>query len=661
MGTVGEGSTLTLALGVVVLGGAGDAAGLSPAVVSPSGLRERLRFNLIRIVGIGVVRLSSLDDASSAHEALECSSSDSALAAEAGDASPRSAIALPHLFRLGGPCPFARGRRKPLNNADKACTKKGSACSPPSRPRRRTVLARIWCLPRTVPRVARAIPRPRTFMSSYIDKPRFHKPAHPSRVKPAPADPTLEPIAKTRLALYTSPHVPADAPHLQSHAQAGIDMQKAAATDEAERQRQQNEQLAMLAKAKTELRKELPYVGVRCAATVCSTLARHPDVHEHVFRSKKSKHICADPQGDPTMRVLQLGAAENDIPEALADAVRAVDGVIIPHPVVFDWDYWSVDQVLRALLPEALEEGAPSAFSMVGHIAHVNLREEYLAYRYLIGQVILEKTPRVETVVNKLDTIETEFRVFAMELLAGEPKYEAEVSESGCLFTLDFRHVYWNSRLHTEHGRLIEQFKPFQVLADVMAGVGPFAVPAAKKGCWVLANDLNPACYNSLVYNAQRNKVEAHCRASCEDGRAFIRHSVIQAWDAAFPAEDPSLISGRQKRRQRREQQQQQQQQQSQPAAPAPAAPAQPAGRPRRLVDHFTMNLPATALEFLDAYRGLYSHLAAHAGREALQAELEARATMEEVEPYPMVHVHCFTKDVEHAGTDICAVRMSND
>lgn len=486
---------------------------------------------------------------------------------------------------------------------------------------------------------------------SYIDKPRFHKPAHPARRKPPPADPLLEPYTAHRLPLLQAACVPANAPPLQSHAQAGIEMQRAAAADDDERVRQQEAQRAMLVQAKQELRHVLPLLGVRCAATQCSALARHPAVQAHVFRSKRTKHICPDPEGDATARVLQLGLEDE---AALSDETRAAiaeyGGHVLAHPVVLDWDYWSVDQILRAILPLELEEGAPSAFSMVGHIAHVNLREEYLAYRYLIGELILEKTPRVETVVNKLDTIDTEFRVFAMELLAGEPRYEAQVSESNCLFTLDFRHVYWNSRLHTEHARLISQFQPFQVVADVMAGVGPFAVPAAKKGVWVLANDLNPECHASMQHNIAQNKVNAHCLAFCEDGRTFIRASAVRAWDAAFPAHDDSLVSERQKRKERRRHRE------ADTAEPGPA-PAPP----HRLIDHFVMNLPATALEFLDAYRGLYTRLAAHVGHEALRAELDARRNVPGLEPWPMVHVHCFTKEVAHAGEDICKVRSHTD
>jgi tRNA (guanine37-N1)-methyltransferase len=75
------------------------------------------------------------------------------------------------------------------------------------------------------------------------------------------------------------------------------------------------------------------------------------------------------------------------------------------------------------------------------------------------------------------------------------------------LFTFDFSLVYWNSRLHHEHERIIASLKPDEVVIDAMAGVGPFAVPAAKKGCSVYGNDLNPESVKWMEVNRVKNKV----------------------------------------------------------------------------------------------------------------------------------------------------------
>lgn len=45
---------------------------------------------------------------------------------------------------------------------------------------------------------------------------------------------------------------------------------------------------------------------------------------------------------------------------------------------------------------------APASFETVGHLVHLNLREEQLPFKYLIGQVLLDKNPHVKTVVNKV-------------------------------------------------------------------------------------------------------------------------------------------------------------------------------------------------------------------------------------------------------------------
>ena len=59
--------------------------------------------------------------------------------------------------------------------------------------------------------------------------------------------------------------------------------------------------------------------------------------------------------------------------------------------------------------------------------------------------------------------------------------------------------------MHTEHERVVKKMGRNEVLCDMMAGVGPFALPAAKKGCFVYANDLNP-----MSYDVRRTRKNSH-------------------------------------------------------------------------------------------------------------------------------------------------------
>ena len=66
-----------------------------------------------------------------------------------------------------------------------------------------------------------------------------------------------------------------------------------------------------------------------------------------------------------------------------------------------------------------------------------------------------------------------------LEVLAGDPNlgFEVIVKENGVNFKLDFAKVYWNPRLSTEHERLVNLVQKGDLVFDVFAGVGPFAVP----------------------------------------------------------------------------------------------------------------------------------------------------------------------------------------
>ena len=161
----------------------------------------------------------------------------------------------------------------------------------------------------------------------------------------------------------------------------------------------------------------------------------------------------------------------------------------------------SEDDILEATLPEfpENEKETPAGFSHAGHVAHVNLRLQYLPYKHLIGQILIDKNPNIRTVINKTEDVGTEsvYRTFPYEVLAGPDDMNVTLSESDCVFEFNFAKVYWNSRLNSEHRRLVEKFKEGETVCDVMAGVGPFAVPAGKKNVFVWANDLNPDSFEA--------------------------------------------------------------------------------------------------------------------------------------------------------------------
>jgi tRNA (guanine37-N1)-methyltransferase len=124
----------------------------------------------------------------------------------------------------------------------------------------------------------------------------------------------------------------------------------------------------------------------------------------------------------------------------------------------------------------------------------------------------LDKSSSIRTVINKVDNVgtESEFRTFNYEVLAGDHDMMTHVREADCVFEFDYAKVYWNSKLDTEHKRITDMFNPGEVVCDVMAGIGPFAIPAGKRGVFVWANDMNPDSYSCLEKGIQKNKASLH-------------------------------------------------------------------------------------------------------------------------------------------------------
>ena len=106
------------------------------------------------------------------------------------------------------------------------------------------------------------------------------------------------------------------------------------------------------------------------------------------------------------------------------------------HEMLITYEYWTagrefdlvfnLEQIFKAILPSHIDFA--SSFETIGHIAHLNLREELEPFKKIIGQVLLDKNgPSLKTIVSKTGNIENVFRTFPMEVIAGLESFLTEV------------------------------------------------------------------------------------------------------------------------------------------------------------------------------------------------------------------------------------------
>lgn len=267
------------------------------------------------------------------------------------------------------------------------------------------------------------------------------------------------------------------------------------------------------------------------------------------------------------------------------------------YQLALNYENYGFQEVLKEVLPSGIE--VPGGFEIIGNIVHLNLSDAQMPYRKIIGQVILEKSPTIKTVVAKIGQIETTFRFYALECIAGDDSsYETIHVEDKVRFQVDISRVYWCSKLSTERNRIIQDFlKEDEVLCDMFCGVGPLAVKAAVKipKLKVLANDLNPVAFEYLEKNIKLNKLQGRVLPSNMDAREYLRMLVDKTDLKPFKQTIPSNFLK---------------------------------------FHHCMMNLPMDAVEFLDCFVGAF-----------VKADENIWKGKDGKFDLPMIHVYGFTNE----------------
>jgi len=286
-------------------------------------------------------------------------------------------------------------------------------------------------------------------------------------------------------------------------------------------------------------------------------------------KTKMYKHILLHPS------VAQTSSSHeylNNLPMEIQDLLKEHDVITDAPNMTIDIKYHQlpVNYILGKLLPEHVHP-PPTAFETVGHVAHLNLRENHLPYAKIIGDVLLECLPNIETVIQKVGHVSGPYRTYDHEVLAGRNDTTVKLVEHGVRLEFDLSQVYWCSRLASERQVVLDQeIVPGQVIADAFCGVGAICLRAAQtKNCTILANDWNPSAVKYLKHNFALNGLDRFLAlASNQDAYDFLMDLGLEKEENEDENEGKNA-----------------------------------ANIPRHVVDHVLMNFPLQAPTFLGALR----------------------------------------------------------
>ena len=154
---------------------------------------------------------------------------------------------------------------------------------------------------------------------------------------------------------------------------------------------------------------------------------------------------------------------------------------------------------------QTIEEklGFRPSFEVVGDIAMVEDSDVEL-----VALALMSTSKNIKTVIAPISDVEGEFRTRRFRHVAGELGTVTTHKEHGLRYRVDLEGAYFTPRLGTERLRTAGLVLPGDVVLDMFAGVGPFALLLAKRCLKVIAMDKNPVAVKFLRENARLNKIE---------------------------------------------------------------------------------------------------------------------------------------------------------
>jgi len=173
----------------------------------------------------------------------------------------------------------------------------------------------------------------------------------------------------------------------------------------------------------------------------------------------------------------------------------------------------SMEDYLQGRIPPEKMDEFKKSFDIIGDVVILEIPDELEDEKYLIGEAALKFTKR-KSVYRKKSKIKGIVRTRELEHLAGEDQPVTIHKEYDSHIMLDVKKVYFSPRLATERKIVTDQVHDGEIILDMFAGVGPFAINIARRHkVQIYAVDINPHAVDYLKKNITSNKLKGQITA----------------------------------------------------------------------------------------------------------------------------------------------------
>tara|TARA_Y100000589_G_scaffold16685_2_gene13644 strand:- start:2797 stop:3798 length:1002 start_codon:yes stop_codon:yes gene_type:complete len=171
--------------------------------------------------------------------------------------------------------------------------------------------------------------------------------------------------------------------------------------------------------------------------------------------------------------------------------------------------YTKTSRDYRLSLDKNIRDLAPRSFDIFGEIAIVRITDDAQVHEKEIADALLLSHKNIKTVCVDMG-VHGDFRIRELRIISGEDTFVSLHKENGMKFKADISKVYFSPRLATERHRVSMLVRKGEYVLDAFAGVAPFSISLAKKGCKLLSLDSNPEAKKWAVDNFKNNGLRSN-------------------------------------------------------------------------------------------------------------------------------------------------------
>lgn len=167
---------------------------------------------------------------------------------------------------------------------------------------------------------------------------------------------------------------------------------------------------------------------------------------------------------------------------------------------------------LRALLRGKLTERELDlvfkSYDVIGDIAVIRIQEQLVRQSEEIADALLHQK-NIKAVWRQSSPIHGDYRLRALQWVAGEKRAITIHKEHGSLFKVDVEKCYFSPRLAFERMRIAKLIKDNEIIVNMYAGVGCYSITIAKhsKAAKIYSIDINPVAVRYMRENILLNRI----------------------------------------------------------------------------------------------------------------------------------------------------------